>query len=181
MVPFIGISAAVMAVLLWGIVIYNRLVSLRNDTASAWHQIDVQLKRRYDLIPNLVAAVKGYMDYERDVLEKVTEARARALAAVALREKAAAEEDLSRAVERFLAVMESYPVLRSSENVMQLQEELVSTENRIAFARQFYNDLVGNFRTRIEAFPDVLVSSLFAFRSPEFFSADPGDRSLPRA
>lgn len=180
MIPFIGISAAAMATLLWGVLIYNRLVALRNDTATAWHQIDVQLKRRYDLIPNLVAAVKGYMDFERDVLERVTAARARALAAVTIKEKAAAEEDLSLALERFLAIMETYPVLKSSENVMQLQEELVSTENRIAFAHQFYNDLVASFRTRIEAFPDIVVSSFFSFRSPEFFSAEPEDRTLPR-
>jgi LemA protein len=180
MAAFAGISAVIFVVVLWGIVIFNRLVTLRNDTESAWHQIDVQLKRRYDLIPNLVAAVKGYMEYERDVLTKVTEARARALAAVALREKAAAEDDLSRVLARFLAVIEGYPNLKSSENVMELQEELVSTENRIAFARQFYNDLVANFKTRIEGFPDVIISSVFSFRSPEFFSADPEDRALPR-
>ncbi len=175
------ISGIVLLAFIWGIFIYNRLISFRNNAASAWHQIDVQLKRRYDLIPNLVAAVKGYMDFEREVLHRVTEARARALSAVAIREKAAAEDDLSRALDRFLAVMERYPDLKSSENVMQLQEELVSTENRIAFARQFYNDLVANLRTRIEAFPDVIISSAFSFRSPEFFSAEPEDRVLPGA
>ncbi len=170
----------ILFILLWMVFVFNRLVALKNDVNSAWHQIDVQLKRRYDLIPNLVATVKGYMEYERDTLEKVVAARAKALSTVGIRERAAAEEGLTNALGGLFAVVERYPVLKSSENVMELQEELTSTENRIAFARQFYNDLVANFRTRIQAFPDVIISSAFSFRSPEFFSADPGDRTLPR-
>ncbi len=166
--------------LLWAIFVYNRLIVLKNDVKSAWHQIDVQLKRRYDLIPNLVSTVRGYMDFEKETLERVVAARARAMTVVPIRERAAAEEVLTLALGGLFALVESYPTLKSNENVMELQEELVSTENRIAFARQFYNDLVANFRTRIQAFPDVIISSVFSFRSPEFFSADPVDRSVPR-
>ncbi len=170
----------VVFILFWIVFVFNRLVAMKNDVKSAWHQIDVQLKRRYDLIPNLVSAVKGYMDYERDTLERVVAARAKALSSVGVRERAAAEEGLTNALGGLFAVVERYPVLKSSENVLELQEELTTTENRIAFARQFYNDLVANFRTRIQAFPDVIISSAFSFRSPEFFSAEPEERTLPR-
>jgi LemA protein len=165
----------------WIVFMYNRLVRLRNDVKSAWHQIDVQLKRRHDLIPNLVAAVKGYMDFERDTFERVVSARARAIAAVGLHEKAVSEGRLTDAVGRLFVVMENYPVLKSNENVMQLQEELVSTENRIAFARQFYNDLVANFRTKLEVFPDNIIASLFSFQGAEYFEAGGEDRALPSA
>jgi LemA protein len=168
-------------VLLCPVIIFNRLVRLRNDVKSAWSQIDVQLKRRHDLIPNLVAAVKGYMDFEKETLGRVTEARARAMAASGLREKARAENVLAGSLERLFAVVENYPVLRSNENVMKLQEELVTTENRVAFARQLYNDLVANYRTRTEVFPDSLIASAFAFRTFEYFSAEASDRELPRA
>jgi LemA protein len=165
----------------WMVCIYNRLVRLRNDVQGAWSQIDVQLKRRHDLIPNLVAAVKGYMEYERTTLERVASARAKAIAAMGLQERAVAEGGLTAAVDRLFAVMENYPVLKSNENVMQLQEELVSTENRIAFARQFYNDLVANLRTKREVFPDNIISTLFSFPSAEYFSAGEEDRALPSA
>jgi LemA protein len=175
------LAGAAALLIFWPVLIYNGLVRLRNDVNSAWSQIDVQLKRRHDLIPNLVAAVKGYMDFERDTLERVVSARARAVAAVGLREKAASEGRLTDAVCGLFAVMENYPVLKSNENVMQLQEELVSTENRIAFARQFYNDLVANFRTKLEVFPDNIIASLFSFRGAEYFEAVGGDRALPSA
>ncbi|MGE5301543.1 MAG: LemA family protein [Acidobacteriota bacterium] len=175
------LTAAIALFFLWMVFIYNRLVRLRNDVKSAWSQIDVQLKRRHDLIPNLVAAVKGYMQFERDTLERVVTARAQAIAAEGLREKAVSEGRLTDAVGRLFAVMESYPVLKSSENVMQLQEELVSTENRISFARQFYNDLVANFRTRLEVFPDNIIASLFSFQGAEYFSAGEEDKALPPA
>ncbi|HWR59020.1 MAG TPA: LemA family protein, partial [Thermodesulfovibrionales bacterium] len=136
------------SVLLWIIHVYNRLVVLKNEVNSAWSQIDVQLKRRHDLIPNLVSVVKGYMDFERDTLEKVIAARAKALSSVGMRERAMAEDRLTAALGTLFAVFESYPTLKSNENVMELQEELTSTENRIAFARQFYNDLVANFRIK---------------------------------
>ena len=165
----------------WMVFIYNGLVRLRNDVSSAWSQIDVQLKRRHDLIPNLVAVVKGYMEFERDTLERVISARAHAAAAAGIREKAVLESRLTRAVDGLFMVMERYPVLKSNENVMQLQEELVSTENRIAFARQFYNDLVANFMTKLGVFPDNIIASFFSFQGAEYFSAGEEDRVLPSA
>jgi LemA protein len=171
----------IVLVLLWMVFIYNRLVSFRNEVKNAWCQIDVQLKRRHDLIPNLVTVVKGYMEFERDTLERVTSARTKALSAVSIHDKAVAENTLTQAIGRLFVVMENYPSLKSNENVMQLQEELTSTENRIAFARQLYNDLVANFRTKLEVFPDNIIASLFAFHSGEYFSADKSDRSLPAA
>ncbi len=173
--------AGVVFILFWIILAYNRLVRLRTDVSSAWHQIDVQLKRRHDLIPNLVSVVKGYMDFERDTLERVVTARTRAMAAVGLRQKAVSENILTLEMGRLFAVVERYPVLKSSENVLQLQEELTSTENRIAFARQFYNDLVANLAARIGSFPDNIVASLFSFRPAEYFSAGDEDRMLPSA
>ena len=175
---FVG---GIVVLLLWGIIIYNRLVRLRTGVRSAWHQIDVQLKRRYDLIPNLVSAVKGYMEFERDTLDRVVTARARAMAAVGLPEKAVSENALTHEVGRLFAVVERYPVLKSSENVLQLQEELTSTENRIAFARQFYNDLVANLATRVGSFPDNVIASIFSFHGEEYFTAGDEDRMLPAA
>jgi LemA protein len=175
------LAAPAVVFFFWMIFIYNRLVRLRNDVKGAWSQIDVQLKRRHDLIPNLVAAVKGYMEFERSTLERVVTARARAVAAMGLRDKAVSEGRLSDAVAGLFMVMENYPVLKSNENVMQLQEELVSTENRIAFARQFYNDLVANFTTKLEVFPDNIIASFFSFQGEEYFSAGEDDRALPSA
>ncbi len=173
--------AVTVLLLLWMVIIYNKLISLRNETINAWKQIDVQLKRRHDLIPNLVTVVKGYMEFERDTLEKVTSARAKALSAVGMHDKAFAENILTQALGRLFAVMENYPVLKSNENVMQLQEELTSTENKIAFSRQLYNDLVANFTTKIEVFPDTIIASLFAFHKFEYFSAEEADKRLPLA
>jgi len=166
---------------LWGICIYNRLVTMKNDLKSAWSQIDVQLKRRYDLIPNLVAAVRGYMAHEKQVLENVVAARALALTATKVKDRAAAEDGLSDELKSLFAVMEAYPELKANQNVMHLQEELVSTENRIAFARQLYNDLVANYRTRLEVFPDTLVAVAFSFMPAEFFRADKSDGEVPRS
>jgi LemA protein len=167
--------------LIWIVSIYNRLVTLRNEVKNAWCQIDVQLKRRHDLIPNLVNVVKGYMEFERTTLERVVDARTRAISAVKLREKAIAEDMLTQALDRLFMVVENYPSLKSNENVMQLQEELTSTENRIAFARQLYNDLVANYMIKREVFPDNIIASIFAFQGAEYFSADKSDRSLPAA
>jgi len=167
--------------LLWPVIIYNRLIRLRNDLKSAWSQIDVQLKRRHDLIPNLVAVVKGFMDFEKDTLERVVNARSRAMSAVRMREKAATEDLLTGALDKLFAVIENYPSLKSDQNAMRLQEELVTTENRIAFSRQLYNDLVANYMTRREVFPDNIVSSVFSFPAAEYFSAEAADRSVPAA
>lgn len=166
---------------MWTVFIYNRLITLRNDVKNSWHQIDVQLKRRHDLIPNLVSVVKGFMEFERDTLERVIAARSKALSANGMQARSAAEGMLTEALGRLYAVMENYPVLKSNENVLQLQEELASTENRIAFARQLYNDLVANFRTRLEVFPDNIIASLFAFQGEEYFTVEKDDRSVPAA
>lgn len=166
-------------IVLWIILIYNSLVSTRNDVQASWKQIDVQLKRRHDLIPNLVSSVKGAMEFEQDTLEKVISARAKAVSAGTPQAKADAENVLTRALGKLFAVMENYPALKSNQNIMQLQEELTSTENRIAFARQLYNDLVANYRTKIQVFPNNLIASLFGFRTEEYFGAEEAARTAP--
>ena len=171
--------ALVLMVLIWLVLIYNGLVSVRNDVQNAWKQIDVQLKRRHDLIPNLVATVKGAMEFEQDTLEKVISARAKAVSAGTPASKAESENMLSQALGKLFAVMENYPALKSNQNVMQLQEELTSTENRISFARQLYNDLVANYRTKLQVFPNNMISSMFNFRPEEYFGADETDRAVP--
>lgn len=174
-------AALIVVPLLWLVVMYNRLITLRNEVKNAWHQVDVQLKRRYDLIPNLVTVVKGFMEFEKETLEKVTLARTGALYSRNMQERAASENLLTEALDRLFIVMENYPVLKSNENVMHLQEELVTTENRISFSRQLYNDLAANYRTRIEVFPDNMVASLFSFQPAEFFSVKQADKSIPDA
>jgi LemA protein len=165
----------------WSIYRYNRLVTIKNDVKNAWSQIDVQLKRRYDLIPNLVAAVRGYLAHEKQIIENVVAARASALSATRMKEKASAEDGLTHRLKSLFAVMEAYPVLKANQNIMLLQEELVSTENRIGFARQLYNDLVANYRTMTEVFPDTIIASLFSFQPPDFFTADKVDRQVPKS
>jgi LemA protein len=165
---------------LWVIITYNSLISLRNNVQNAWKQIDVQLKRRHDLIPNLVSAVKGMMEFEQDTLEKVISARAKAVSSVGTQEKATAENMLTQTLGRLFAVMENYPDLKSNVNIMQLQEELTSTENKISFSRQLYNDLVANYRIRQEVFPNTIVASVFSgFRKEEYFEAPAADRAVP--
>jgi len=148
---------------------FNGLVQLRNRARNAWSQIDVQLKRRYDLIPNLVEAAKGYMHYEKEVLEGVTRARSQAMQAQGPAEQAKAENVLSQALKSLFAVVERYPDLKANQNMMALQEELASTENRISFARQHYNDQVMTLNTAIESFPTNLIANTFAFKKEEFF------------
>jgi LemA protein len=163
---FIGLIVVVAG---WVILTYNGLVTLRNQLENAWSQIDVQLKRRYDLIPNLVEAVKDYMEYEQDVLTKVTEARAQAVSAQGPAEQAQADNVLTRALRSLFAVVENYPELKANENVLKLQEELTSTENRISFSRQFYNDTVMRFNTRLQTFPTNLIAGILGFTAREFF------------
>jgi LemA protein len=160
--------------------VYNGLVGLRNQVGNAWAQIDVQLKRRHDLIPNLVAAVQGYLRHERELLERIAQARTRALAATGAGAVGLAEGALSQAVGGLLAVMEGYPDLKANQNVLALQEELVTTENRIGFARQLYNDLVARYNTRQQVFPVNLVATALGFHAAEFFQADMAERTLPR-
>jgi LemA protein len=163
-----------------GIWLYNSLVGLRNQVRSAWAQIDVQLKRRHDLIPNLVEAVRGYLQHERELFERIAAARMRALSATGAGAIGAAEGALSQAVGGLLAVMERYPDLKANQNVLALQEELVTTENRVGFARQLYNDLVARYNTRQQVFPLNLVAGALGFQPAEFFQADAADRQLPR-
>ena len=158
---------AVVAILL--AVAYNSLVTLRNQVKNAWQQIGVQLKRRHDLIPNLVEVVKDFMSYEQETLQKVIQARNQAVAATGVAGAAAAEGALTGALKSLFAVVEAYPQLKANENVTRLQEELSSTENRIAFARQFYNDTVMRYNTKIETVPTNLLASMFGFKAEPYF------------
>ena len=153
------------------IVLYNGLVAKRNQSENAWGQIDVQLKRRHDLIPNLVEVVKDFMSYEQETLQQVIEARAKAVSAQGgpRDDSIAAEGVLGAAVGRLLAVFENYPDLKANSNVMRLQEELTTTENRIAFARQHYNDSVMGLNNAVESFPGNLIAGLFGFRRQSYF------------
>src|SRR6202008_2961064 len=172
----------VVAIALWAIVVYNGLVALRNRFKNAFSQIDVQLKRRYDLIPNLVESVKGYMQHERGTLEAVIKARGAAVSAAqtaaaapgdpaAMRGLAQAEGALGGALGRLLAVFEQYPDLKANQNVLSLQEELTSTENKVAFARQAFNDAVMVYNTKRESFPDNIFAGLFRFDAAELLQA----------
>jgi LemA protein len=176
----LALLAFVAAVVLWAVWTYNRLVTLRNQVQNGWKQIDVQLKRRHDLIPNLVSAVRGAMEFERDTLERVISARGRAVEAKGVQQTSEAEGALTQALRQLLAVVENYPTLRANENVLRLQEELTTTENQLGFARQFYNDTVMRFHTMQEVFPANQIASMFAFERAEFFSADEEDRQTPQ-
>jgi LemA protein len=163
------ILAALGLALVLVVVIYNSLVSVRNDTQNAWKQIDVQLKRRHDLIPNLVEVVKDYMSYEQEVLENVTKARSQAMQATGPAEIGKAENMLTGALKSLFAVAENYPDLKANQNVSQLQEELTSTENKIAFARQLYNDMVMAFNNKIQTVPSNIIAGAFGFKAREYF------------
>lgn len=158
--------------ILWVIVAFNALVRLRNRAQEAWADIDVQLKRRYNLIPNLVETVKGYASHERELFEKVTEARSRAMEAKGLREKGKAENILSDTLKSLFAVSENYPQLKASENFLELQRELRDTEDKIQAARRFYNGNVRDLNTKIESFPTNIIAQLFQFEKKEFFELE---------
>jgi LemA protein len=170
----------IVAIVVWAVFAYNRLVSLRNQVDNSWRQIDVQLKRRHDLIPNLVEAVKGYMQFERDTLTQVVEARAKAISAPDQASRMAAESQITTGLGRLLAVIENYPQLKADENVLKLQEELTTTENQIAFARQAYNDVVLELNTRIQSFPSNLIAGNFGFKAAEYFKGAPEDQAVPK-
>ncbi len=177
-----GVIVLVVVALLavWLIGSYNRLVSMRNQALNGWRQIDVQLKRRHDLIPNLVNAVRGAMDFERDTLTAVMEARAKALTATGPADAAQKEGQLSQALGRLLAVAENYPTLKANDNVKMLQEELSGTENKVGFARQFYNDIATSFNTAQQVFPANLFAAGFGFKPAELFEiTTPADRDVP--
>ncbi|HWL64970.1 MAG TPA: LemA family protein [Actinomycetota bacterium] len=155
---------------------YNRLVQLRNRTEAAWSQIDVQLKRRYDLIPNLVETVKGYAAHERQTLEAVIQARQQAVNAQGIENQAQAENFLTQALRQLLAVAEAYPDLKANQNFLALQEELAATEGRIAYARQFYNESVLAYDNALEKFPSNIVGGAFNFKPSEYFEAETESR-----
>ena len=177
-----AIALAVLLFLAMAVIyIYNGLITRRVRCREAWSQIDVQLKRRYDLIPNLVETVKGYAAHERETLERVVQARNAALAAKGVANQAEAENMLSGALRQLFALSESYPALKANENFAQLQEELTSTENKIGFSRQHYNDVVEGYNTKIATFPTNVVAGLFGFRSEDFFEvADAATREAPK-
>jgi LemA protein len=174
------IFAVVTALVLWVLVSYNRLVGLRNQVATGWHQIDVQLKRRHDLIPNLVNDVRDAMDFERDTLTAVIDARAKALTASGPADAAQKEGQLTQALGRLLALAENYPTLKANENVKRLQEELSATENAVGFARQFYNDVATKFNTAQQVFPANILASMLGFKPSELFEiTDAREREVP--
>jgi LemA protein len=175
----IVLLAVLVLAALWLVGQFNGLVGLRNQVQNAWAQIDVQLKRRADLIPNLVNTVKGVMKFEQETLEKVMNARARALSATTVGERGAAEGELSQGLGRLLAVMENYPELKSNQNALQLQEELSATENKIGFSRQFYNDVVMKFNTAQQVFPTNIIAGMFNFKTAEFLQMAEADRVVP--
>jgi LemA protein len=174
----LGILAVVV---IWVVAKYNGLIALRNQTTNGWKQIDVQLKRRHDLIPNLVNTVKGQMQFEQDTLEKVIQARNAAVSAQGVADAAAKENVLTGALSKLFALVENYPQLRSNENVKQLQEELTSTENKVTFARQFYNDIATKFNTEQQQFPGNLIANMFSFTAAELFEiTEAGERAVPQ-
>jgi len=179
---FLYILLAVLIVLvLWVIFAFNRLVTFQNRAKEALSDIDVQLKRRHDLIPNLVETVKGYAAHERELFEKVTEARARAMGAKTLPEKANAENALSATLKTLFAVTENYPQLRAAENFLELQRELTDTEDKIQAARRFYNTNVRDLNIKIETFPANLVASIFGFKKMDFFGVEDAAEKEPVA
>ncbi len=174
------VAVVVLLVLFWAIAAYNGLVRLRNEVRNAWSQISVQLKRRHDLIPNLVETVKGYAAHEKGTLDAVVQARTRAVGASGVADQARAEGELSQALGRLMLLVENYPNLKANQNFLALQEELTSTENKISFARQFYNDSVMTYNTRIQSFPPNVIAGAFGFTTAEFFELeDPSERQAP--
>ena len=173
--------ALVGVVILWVIAKYNSFITLRNQTTNGWKQIDVQLKRRHDLIPNLVNTIKGVMEFEQETLQNVIKARNSAVSATGVADAAAKENMLTGALSKLFALVENYPNLKSNENVKQLQEELTSTENKISFARQFYNDIATQFNIAQQVFPGNIIASMFSFKAAELFEiTDEAERAVPQ-
>lgn len=181
LIPLLIVLGIAAALAVWVIGIYNSLVQLRNAVKNAWSQIDVQLKRRHDLIPNLMETVKGYMAHERGTLEAVTKARNLAANAQGVGEQGKAEGQLQQALSNFFVVVEQYPDLKANQNFLLLQEELTSTENKIGFSRQAYNDSAMQLNNKIEMFPSNIVAGMFNFETAEFFEIEePTERNVPK-
>ena len=181
MLPFFILLVLIVIVVAWVVGMYNGLVGMRNQVKEAWAQVDVQLKRRFDLIPNLLETVKGYMTHERETLESVTQARAAVAGAGGLPDRMQAESGLTAALGRQFAVAESYPDLKASTNFLSLQEELASTENKISFARQFYNETVMRMNNKVQMFPSNIIANMFNFQAETFFEVeDEAQREAPQ-
>jgi LemA protein len=181
LIALIVVVAVPVVMGLWAVGVYNGLVMARNAVKNAWAQIDVQLKRRRDLIPNLVETAKGYMTHERETLENITKARNLAAQPQGVADQAKSEAALSRAMSSFFVVVENYPDLKANQNFLQLQEELTSTENKVGFARQYYNDETMRFNTRLQQFPGNIVANMFSFKAAEFFEIeDAKEREAPK-
>ena len=178
---FVAILVIVAVVLLWFVAIYNKLIKLRNMKEEGWSGIDVQLKRRANLIPNLIESVKGYMGHEKSVLEGVTKLRSQAMNASNVGDKMAAESALSGMLGKFFALAENYPDLKANQNFLAIQEELTGTENKISFARQSYNDQVLFFNNKIQMFPSNIVAGMFSFGKRDFFEIEnAAEREVPK-
>ncbi|MFZ1290376.1 MAG: LemA family protein [Melioribacteraceae bacterium] len=181
MSAFLIFVIAIVVIAMYAVSIYNSLVGLRNQVKNAWSQIDVQLKRRHDLIPNLIETVKGYMTHERSTLENITKARSAAVDASSIADKSKAESELTGALNKFNLVVENYPDLKANQNFLALQEELTSTENKISFARQSYNDQVLFYNNKIEMFPSNILAGMFKFVKEVFFVIEvPTEREVPK-
>ena len=181
MTALIVVLIIIVLLVIFVIGIYNALVRLRNQVDNSWSQIDVQLKRRHDLIPNLVETAKGYMKHERETFEAITNARSQAMGAKSVAESAKAEGALGEALSKFLLVVENYPDLKANQNFLSVQEELTSTENKISFARQSYNDQVLFFNNKIQMFPSNIIAGMFNFGKRDFFELEtPAEREVPK-
>lgn len=181
MTTLIIVAVVLLLLVIFVVGIYNSLIRLRNQVDNAWSQIDVQLKRRHDLIPNLVETAKGYMQHERETLENITSARARAMGAGNVGEASKAEGALTDALSKFMLVVENYPDLKANQNFLSLQETLTSTENKIAYARQGYNDQVLFFNNKIQMFPSNIVAGMFNFHKRDFFEIENlEEREVPK-
>ena len=170
------ILGIIAVLVIWVIAVYNGLIRLKNRVDEAWSDIDVQTKRRYDLIPNLVNTVKGYASHEKEVFEKVTEARARAMGAQSTADKAQAENMLSQTLKSLFAVAEAYPDLKANQNFLELQRELTDTEDKIQASRRFYNGNVRDFNTKIQVFPNNIFAGMLGFLAREFFEVEEGEK-----
>jgi LemA protein len=179
--PLIIVAVVLVLLIIFVIAVYNVLIRLRNQVDNAWSQIDVQLKRRHDLIPNLVETAKGYMQHERGTFEAITEARSRAMGAKSVSEASKAEGALGEALSKFMLVVENYPDLKANQNFLSVQEELTSTENKISFARQSYNDQVLFFNNKIQMFPSNIVANMFNFGKRDFFELESAaEKEVPK-
>ncbi len=180
MIVFGIIAVALVLIFLWAMGTYNNLVKYKVQVTNSWSQIDVQLKRRHDLIPNLVETVKGVMQYEKQTLTQIIEARAMAVGAKSMDERVKAENQISGGLGRLLAVWENYPTLKASQNATLLQEELVSTENKIAYSRSHFNDITANFNTLIAQFPTNILAGAFGFKSQTFLETPQDEKAVPK-